>query len=250
METNNNNAYINLRVVLTEKINPHLNECINYFSRVLLFSTEVIPLSNKEYLIFQRSKPVIDYIFSGFVKKPEVSLVRVIILNEVLIRNLDYMVTPAFRFSLFFENLFRSYATRYMEGHPRIDSLFSKGNFSSYTELLVIPDKAISEFVSICLNCHYKSKNKVTGNNERLSLYRMEDIPALRIRGDFSPMSESDGTWLKEFDIFTQRGQANRKAYMHKIGIFSSYASFYDKGLWKKVTNKNRNLNGVLNRLE
>lgn len=235
------------RVVLFEKVNSNLVECLSQLIKVSLFSTTIIPLPGKSYLVYQRSTKAAYNLFGT--DRYRVCLARVIILNgDGILSNAEYkMAQPreSFPFDLY------SLAHSFPHSDTNKSFLFLNGNYFAYSDLVLIPISAQSKFIDLCMSCHFsKIKYSDSLNRDEINLFNMEDIPVLRVKGGSFDINELvNGRWPESLDSNRRFGKMFLKSQEGRISLFRSYIAFYDKGLWEGVTNQTKNLNHLLNRV-
>lgn len=229
------------KVVLVEKVNPYLVESLKQLVGTQLFSTEVIPLPEGHYLVYQKSLKAAYNLFDS--DKPKAYIARVIILQNILGKN--SMFGRAKGFSLNISML----GTTSGSNIRNSSLLFHNGGHFSYSKLVAIPISASSEFLNKCIKCHFLNIHPDSPfMKDYIEEYRMEDFPALNVDISFTYENLDNGSFLNELKDQYSNGIVSKIRKKEELSLFRTYVSYYDIGLWNTVTNKDRNLNHLLNK--
>lgn len=214
------------RVVLVEKTNRKLVWTMEFLTNIQLFSTEVIPLLNNQFLVYQESKKAAAMVFG---KNSNIVIARVIILKNILKKNT--------REHTHYKDYRHFNISAAMDFRPLSNEVVICGSMYEYSFLCSIPINAKIHFIQFCKNF----------NSSRSAGKCFEYIPLFKIPVRFSPESLTKGTFLCELKPnHSYVGATLQNCWIDKLSLFKRYVDLYDKGLWEK-TNKKRNLNKFLN---
>jgi hypothetical protein len=223
------------RTVLVEKSNSFLIACLNQLTRVSLFSSTVIPLPNKKFLVYQESKKAAYYIFG----RANIVIARVVILENIITNSSALNTLPDF-------NLNSNININMFSGAV----LFVNGAQFSMSMLVAIPSSSKEEFIKSCMRCKELNFHHQDVDNPKESY--MEHFPVWKIPCMFSGEGLRLGKFMEEFDIKKYpygSGKTLQNSKKADISLFHSWVSFYDKGLWNLVTNKTQDTNKTFNKL-
>ena len=209
------------RVVLVEKVNHYLVKSIDNLTRKNDFSTEVIPLPNKHYAVFQKSEKAASKILGP---SSDSILVRLIILTDILDREKSvYKISASFSI----ENYYRIEANRYSKEFKLFHNTTTGRKKFSYSNLLMIPASSEKEFINTCITCHFMYLNH---NFNFLYEQRINNIPALIIKANFSYEAKMFGNWFKE--LMGKAGTNFKNDKKGKISLYNQYVMEYNMGMW------------------
>ncbi len=213
------------RVVLVEKSRQKIEWVIDFLKKTQLFSTDIIPLSNRNILVYQESIEAGAMVFGS--KSPKIVLARVIVLKNILQKKSIY--NP-------YKNYYQCNINSHISNKSHARRFFTVSTYYNYSDLVAIPYSTKDAFIKSCLN--YKDKD----------FPFMESFPIFKIPVNFSPTGLKNGTFLMELDILNMEvGQVLKRMWACEISLFKRYVSLYHKGSWKEANKAgiiNKQLNG------
>lgn len=208
------------RIVLFEKTNKYLVDVIKDFENIELISnTEVVPLENGEFMIYQESEEFAKKFFERFVTwNSQIITARVVIFKKLNSDNISNINE-------------RSLGISYKTNLNFFTNNFSFGHSSSYLLFIPASKKAKNTFLKYCLmhkhSFFLKSKDVF-----------MEHLPIFKYPFFFNSIELEEGSFL------SKSGKFNFGIFKPLIIEFNSYVSYYNAGIWESVTNKELDLNG------
>jgi hypothetical protein len=246
------------RLVLTEKSNPKLELFLKKIaSKEMGFKTEVHPLPNNQFLVYQESHKLAKKIFyagkhvkAEFKTEKEYNTMRknipIVFVRVFIIKKIISKTSKFLKLS-WYQDFYSEVET--------FSGLFIYGSQLSFSAIIAIPKDSASKkhFINYCLQYHYLRGKKLS--LEAIPIYKLLYHPAhydinrktlIDIIVDFEKRpKETIGDYLK--------ARIGKYRYMEEDTIcdYENHISLYHDGTWEAHNKVHKNtLNKQLNMLD